>query len=452
MTVNISKLSGSFLMTQVSVSKTGNSQNMSSDSTSFSSFLKSESNNNAKPNEITSKNDVKDNTKFEGRPQTNKAGENVKKSETEKTTDNVDEMVNEAAENVYNEIKETTEVSDEELDEAMEILGLTMIDLLKPENVTAVFNQVMEINDPSALLTNEELSNDLSNLLEATGEITDGLLEELGMTKDEFDSALLSIANNSENVNATADEFMAKENDEEEKDSLIVEVRDSRSAEEKNTTASDNDIKTTEQTADVTSEKKEKATDNNHEHAAFAGNHQQNNTELYAEVKEDVSLESYISSSSTEEIVKQIVSQIKVNITQSATSMQMELHPASLGHVALTIESKAGVITAQFSAQNEVVKEAIESQIAELRENIESQGIKVEAVEVTVASHEFEQNLQQNNQEAKQQQEEAARVARAGRRIRLNLTDAVEDEELSEEERITKEMMEENGNTVDFTA
>lgn len=451
MTVNISKLSGSFLMTQVSVSKTGNSQNMSSDSTSFSSFLKSESNNNAKPNEITSKNDVKDNTKFEGRPQTNKAGENVKKSETEKTTDNADEMVNEAAENVYNEIKETTEVSDEELDEAMEILGLTMIDLLKPENVTAVFNQVMEINDPSALLTNEELSNDLSNLLEATGEITDGLLEELGMTKDEFDSALLSIANNSENVNATADEFVAKENDEEEKDSLIVEVKDSRSAEEKAVSASEDTIKTTEQTTDVTPEKKERATDNHHEHATFAGN-QQNNTELYAEVKEDVSLESYISSSSTEEIVKQIVSQIKVNITQSATSMQMELHPASLGHVALTIESKAGVITAQFSAQNEVVKEAIESQIAELRENIESQGIKVEAVEVTVASHEFEQNLQQNNQEAKQQQEEAARVARAGRRIRLNLTDAVEDEELSEEERITKEMMEENGNTVDFTA
>ena len=35
--------------------------------------------------------------------------------------------------------------------------------------------------------------------------------------------------------------------------------------------------------------------------------------------------------------------------------------------------------------------------MAELRESLNQSGVKVDAVEVTVASHEFEKNLEQNN-------------------------------------------------------
>ena len=48
-------------------------------------------------------------------------------------------------------------------------------------------------------------------------------------------------------------------------------------------------------------------------------------------------------------------------------------------------------------AQNEAVKEAIESQVTQLKETLESQGVKVEAIEVTVGSREFNQNLDENN-------------------------------------------------------
>ena len=41
----------------------------------------------------------------------------------------------------------------------------------------------------------------------------------------------------------------------------------------------------------------------------------------------------------------------------------MVLNPASLGHVALNIEAKNGVITAAFTAQNEAVRAVIENQM-----------------------------------------------------------------------------------------
>ena len=452
MTVNISKLSGSFLMNQVSMTKTNGSQNMQSDATSFSNFLKSDNNSGANPVKTTSNSDVKEISKYESRPQADKIENSAKTNGSEKETEKADEMINEAAKDVYEQIKETTGVDDEAMKEAMEVLGLSMIDLLEPANLTAVFENVMGIEDSSVLLTNEALSNDLSNLLEATGEITDSLLDDLGMTKEELDSALLSIAEKDMMADENATLADAKENNEDEKESLVIEVNDSRTqntqtSEKKEATS----LEKTQTAEELNPERKVKEHHSENENAAFAGNHQQNSFDFIERLDETQPAESYMSAS-TEEIVKQIVDQIKINITQSATSMQMELHPESLGHVALTIESREGVITAQFSAQNEIVKEAIESQIAELKENIEAQGIKVEAVEVTVASHEFEQNLQQNNQNAKDN-EEAQRVQKTGRRIRLNLSELEEsDEELSEEEKIAKEMMEENGNTVDFTA
>ena len=61
--------------------------------------------------------------------------------------------------------------------------------------------------------------------------------------------------------------------------------------------------------------------------------------------------------------------------------------PASLGSVNVQIAAKDGVITAQFTAQNETVKAAIESQLVQLRTQFEEQGIKVDAVEVTVANY-----------------------------------------------------------------
>ena len=148
-----------------------------------------------------------------------------------------------------------------------------------------------------------------------------------------------------------------------------------------------------------------------------------------------------------EDILRQVSQMTRVIVGQAESSIEMQLNPANLGKVYLQVVSREGVITAQLAAQNEAVKEALESQLVVLKENMNQQGMKVEAIEVTIASHEFERNLEQNqNNAAREQQEEQAQ--RTGRRnINLNNLDELEGL-MSEEETLVAKMMAEQGNSM----
>ena len=128
----------------------------------------------------------------------------------------------------------------------------------------------------------------------------------------------------------------------------------------------------------------------------------------------------------------------------------MQLHPASLGNVNVQIASKDGVITAHFTAQNEVVKNAIETQLVQLKTQFEEQGIKVSEVEVTVADYRFQQSFS-GNEEHPGENQEGGKKGR--RKINLNELDLEEmPEDMDDSERIAAEMMASNGNTVDYMA
>ena len=126
----------------------------------------------------------------------------------------------------------------------------------------------------------------------------------------------------------------------------------------------------------------------------------------------------------------------------------MQLHPASRGTVQVQIASRGGAVTANFITQNEAVKAALESQMVQLIERFDEQGVKVEAIEVTVQTHEFERNLEQGRGRGQQNEE----PAKKGRIRRINLNDAVSMENMEEEDALAADMMAANGNTVDYTA
>ena len=131
--------------------------------------------------------------------------------------------------------------------------------------------------------------------------------------------------------------------------------------------------------------------------------------------------------------------------------MEMQLNPENLGKVYLQVSSREGAINAQLTATNEAVKNALEVQMATLRENLEQAGVKVDAIEVTVASHEFERNLEQDQKREEQEGERAQKEA--GRRRNLNLSSLDELSGLmSEEEALVAQIMWDNGNSVDMSA
>lgn len=150
------------------------------------------------------------------------------------------------------------------------------------------------------------------------------------------------------------------------------------------------------------------------------------------------------------EIMNQLVDAVRVTVSADMNKMEMQLNPENLGKMYLEIVEKDGVISAKIQLQNETVKEAVEAQIVELRQNLSQAGVKVDAVEVTVASHEFERNLEQD---AKQQEQQAAEQEKSAKQRRINLNNLDELSGLmSEEEALVAKMMAEQGNSIDFTA
>ena len=156
-----------------------------------------------------------------------------------------------------------------------------------------------------------------------------------------------------------------------------------------------------------------------------------------------------------EDIFRQVTDSIKVNITEDATSMELQLHPASLGTVNLQIASNGGVVTAHLLVQNEAVKNVLEGQLVQLLQTFEEQGQKVEAIEVSVAGYDLDRSLNQNtgSDGSDRQERRTEGVGRTTRR-RLNLNELEEEdlEELTEEEQLAAEMMAANGGSVDYTA
>lgn len=149
--------------------------------------------------------------------------------------------------------------------------------------------------------------------------------------------------------------------------------------------------------------------------------------------------------------MRQVSHMTRVMVSQAESSIEMQLNPANLGKVYLQVISREGVITAQIAAQNEAVKEALESQVVMLKENMNQQGMKVEAIEVTIASHEFERNLEQNQQNMPGEQQESDSRKSSRRNINLNSQEELEGG-FSEEENLAAKIMAEQGNSMDLTA
>lgn len=143
-------------------------------------------------------------------------------------------------------------------------------------------------------------------------------------------------------------------------------------------------------------------------------------------------------------IANQIIEQIKVTVIEEQTSMELQLNPENLGKVNFTVQSKDGVLTAQFIVNNDKVKEAIESQMIILKDSLEQQGLKVETIEVAVANYSFEQRHESNSSKAFREQQQTRR--------KITLDEAIDFTELSQEEEMVDNLNNDLGNQIDYTA
>lgn len=105
----------------------------------------------------------------------------------------------------------------------------------------------------------------------------------------------------------------------------------------------------------------------------------------------------------TSDVVAQIMEKIKVSIKPEVSEVKILLRPEQLGEVSLKIATQNGIVTAQFIAESQKVKEIIEANFNQLRDMLAEQGVNVGELEVNVSSNNKEQN-QYNSFEQEQQQ------------------------------------------------
>ena len=87
-------------------------------------------------------------------------------------------------------------------------------------------------------------------------------------------------------------------------------------------------------------------------------------------------LVSYSDRAQMENIIRQITEKITISAKAEETSMELQLHPASLGNVNILLTSGKDGIVAKFTAQNVLVKEAVEAQMIQLQQKFDEQGIR----------------------------------------------------------------------------
>lgn len=379
----------------------------------------------------------------------------------------VREDVEEAAGKVMEEISDMLDIPLEKVEEAMEILGLTMADLFDPTNLKQLLLNLTDSTDELSLVTDEGLYSNLQDLFQTVNETLHTLQEELGLDADELEALLSEISAEEKQPVETLEPVMTPVGEEPEvsvegmKDYAVSVEKDGGTVQIKVTVDDASGQKhVSEQVTDTAKpvveapmkKENEAGTGHKEENAGQnAGNAFLQNLTGHTEEVEAPAERPVYTQPETNQIMDQIVEYMKINIKPETQELEMQLHPASLGTVHVQLAAKDGVITAQFAAQNETVKAVLETQMIQLKEQFEEQGIKVEAVEVTVANHAYGEQYGDQQEAADQENGGAKKNAR---RINLNL-DEIEEEDLDElddSERIAVEMMQANGNTVDYTA
>ena len=330
-------------------------------------------------------------------------------------------------------------VSEDVLREAMDDLGMTEVSLLDPKNVKDLMVHLTEGADDMSLLTDEAFYNSVSEALDALEELTAEVQEETGMSAEELKAAIQAAERQLEKPSETAEEISGGQNlseNQRTEDSLRFNVPKPELTENART-----------ETIPSKDMPKQESTGKDSESPFMGNGYQTQNLEADAQVQA-AETRSTFSMADTQEIMDQILDYMKVSVKPEMTSLEMQLHPESLGTLHIQISNREGAVTAQFIAQNESVRAALESQVMELKENLEQQGLKVEAVEVTIAQYSLDRNPDGNEASREQQ----GRQGRRGSR-NINLNDlGLEEEDLTEEEKLTAEMMQSSGSTVNYTA
>lgn len=395
-------------------------------------------------------------------------------------TKDVKDKTDAFAKDVKDAIKDELDVTDEQIEKAMEDLGLQFLDLTDQSNLAALVTKLSGSEDSASLL----VSDAFPQIVLKVNDLAGGLQEDLGISMEDLQQMAELVTTDVEEAGTTdnlhepakategTEETMQKTEDV--KDTVVaeeateqVEIPTEETIEPTKTDETDELV--TAGSKDVTTEKQtdqgqEDATDQDTD--AFLK--QQTKTEIHptqdlTPMQAESPITEFAShmeptvelptgeSVSVQSIIDQIVEASRTTMEGDKTTVEMLLHPEGLGKVLMEVTEENGQVKAHIYTQNEQVKEALENQMFQLKEQMNQSQTKVQSVEISVGTHEFERNLEAGQQNQEQGQEGQNQRPKKMRNLNMNDLDDLQGLMTQEEELVTK-MMRDQGNTVNYTA
>lgn len=415
---------------------------------------------------VTGKSSVTDNYE---RYQNNAAS--IKNNPSDKTdiqTGNTDEKLAAFEEDVRQVLKEKLGVTDEEITDAMQKLGLTVADLIQPNQLTQLTAELTGSENIGELLCNDSFMEIVNEI----GGLSQDLLDDLGMTSQMFTetvAAASQVVTTPESAgieqlpemqvteNVKADKTAANDTSDQMNSVLKEEntVQTASDADEVEIQKQEDNILLQKEVAEETDTKADDGQTGNRNESGNTSNRtafvSQEHTVDPAAAKTPETVPEFSRQLDTLDLIRQVTEFTKITVREAQTTMEMQLNPEHLGKIYIEVTTKEGNVSAHIMTQNELVKEALEAQMAELKQSMNQAGVKVDAVEVTVGSHEFEKNLEQNAKQEERQAEEQEKASPKTRRINLDDLDELSGV-MSEEEALVAQIMADHGNSVDYTA
>ena len=415
------------------------------------------------------------------------SGQETESLDEEKIKDLAEEIP-EITNQIVDKIKSEFEVTDEEIEEAMEVLGLTIADLTKPAELRNLLMELTGTSDSIELLTNVELYDSVKEVTDFASNLFTEVAKDFSLSTEQltemintesFEEALnevdVSVTSNEAETEADAEVVSEVTVDKTTDAALAFENSDKANANETKPVESNNSNESEEVPIDtekkapekiekpesftqsslmndeamnVRSENRKSFNFDSSKNQEFTFNQTQAVTNQTVNTVGDIveTVTSYTTGADTDNIMRQVTDYVKVHISDDVTKMEIELHPASLGTVNMQINSQNGQITAHLTVQNELVKSVLETQMIKLQETFDEQGTKVSAIEVTVA--EYSLNSQSDNNYSEERNGRNYGSKKKG----INLNEIGSLDELDEEEQLEAKVMEMNGSSVNYTA
>ncbi len=380
----------------------------------------------------------------------NKTKDIIKKvNSTDNHTD--DKVCENVSDGIKEVIKDNLGITDEELEKAMAELGLTYADLLAPQNISNLLAQIKNI-EPAMIITDAELTNNLSEIINKITQLVNETAQSLQIPVEqlveEFQAHMSRETENADGSENQSDIQSVKTIIDESTGKQITvtlednRVKDTKTEFVKGDESVNAEFVTAKQVTSESKSSKEQLSDNNGQ--SFASNLLNNLTENLTNSIDTTSVFSETYGVNTADVVNQLIDSIRLNVNIDTTTMEIQLTPENLGKINLSVASKDGIITATITTQNEAVKAIVESQLIQLKEALNNQGLKVNDVEVTIAGQAFDRNAENDN---------GKDAPRQNTHRRFKGIDEISTESIeSIDESILEQMMEADGNSLNLKA